>query len=420
MPENMRRIYMDHNATTPLAPEVLEAMLPYLKDNFGNASSIHLFGQEAKKGVDLAREQLATFISAEPKEIVFTSGATEADNHAVFGVAAHLGERKGKHIITTAVEHEAVLHACKYLEKRGFSITYLPVDEYGMVSAQSVAEAIRPDTILISVMAANNEVGTINPVAEIGAIARENKVLFHVDAVQAAGKMPIDVKAWQVGLLSLSSHKIYGPKGVGLLYIRKGVGIDPIMFGGHHERRKRAGTENVAGIVGFGRAAELVYSRMEEDAKRIGALRDRLQAGIEEKIEHVRVNGHPEKRTFNTLNISFKFIEGEGSLLLLSMKGVAISTGSACTSGDLSPSHVLMAMKVPITISHSALRFSLGHDNTEADVDFVIEALQEIVPRLRSMSPIYDKFLKGEPVPEDGWNPDEAHDHEMPEEGWEE
>ena len=408
-----RRIYMDHNATAPLAPEALEAMLPYLKETYGNASSIHWFGRNALKGVTEARETLAEFINADPKEIVFTSGGTESDNTVLFGVASRLSEKKGKHIVTSAVEHEAVLHAAKTLEKRGFEVTYLPVDEFGMVSAQSVADAIRDDTILVSIMAANNEVGTINPIAEIGKITREKKVLFHTDAVQAGGKIPIDVKEWNVDLLSLAAHKFYGPKGVGLLYIRKGTAIDPYLIGGHHERKRRAGTENVPGIVGFAAAAKLAAEQMDADRERIGALRDRLEAKIVEAVPHVIVNGHPTQRTFNTLNISFKYIEGEGILLTLDMQGVAVSTGSACTSGDLSPSHVLIALGRKVADSHGAIRFSLGHDNTEEDIDFVAGILPGVVERFRSMSPLWDKFLKGEEIP-DG----DADDHHHDESEW--
>ena len=411
-----RRIYMDHNATTPLAPEALDAMMPYLRETFGNASSIHWFGQASRKGVEKAREQVADLIHADPAEVVFTSGGTESDNTALFGTVSRLSDTKGKHVVVSSVEHEAVLHAAKALEKRGYEVTRLPVDEFAMVHPDSVKQALRADTVLVSVMAANNEVGTINPVAEIGAICRERGVLFHTDAVQAAGKMPIDAKAWKADLLSLAAHKLYGPKGVGVLFIRKGIKIDPYLIGGHHEKKRRAGTENVAGIVGLGAAAALAASRMDEENKRLVALRDRLWAKIEERIPHVKLNGHPERRTPNTLNVSFKFIEGEGILLNLDFKGIAVSTGSACTSGDLAPSHVLMAMGVPVHHAHGAIRFSLGHDNTEADVDYVVEALGEVVPRLRAMSPIYDKFLKGQEIDPSAYADDHDHDEAAAEE----
>jgi cysteine desulfurase len=403
-----RRIYLDHNATTPVAPEVVEAMLPYFTETFGNASSIHWFGQAAKKGTDRAREQVADLIHADPAEIVFTGGGTEADNQAVFGTASKLAA-KGRHLITSAIEHEAVLHAVKTLEKRGYEATYLPVDEFGMVHPDSVRDALRPDTVLVSVMAANNEVGTINPIAEIGKICRERGVLFHTDAVQAAGKLPIDVRAWNVDLLSLAGHKLYGPKGVGVLYIRKGIKIDPYLIGGHHEKKRRAGTENVPGIVGLGAAAALAAARLPEESKRLMALRDALEARILAAVPHVRRNGHPEHRTCNTLNLSFQFIEGEGILLSLDYKGIAVSTGSACTSGDLAPSHVLLAMGVPVHVAHGAIRFSLGHSTTADDLDVVVAALSEVVPRLRAMSPIYDKFLKGQEIDPSAYGDD--HDH---------
>ena len=406
---------MDHNATTPVAPEALEAMLPYLRETFGNASSIHWFGQAARKGVEKAREQVADLIHADPSEIVFTAGGTESDNAAIFGAVSRLSASKGKHLVISSVEHEAVLHSAKTLEKRGFEVTYLPVDEFGMVHPESVRQALRDDTVLVSVMAANNEVGTINPVAEIGKICRERGVLFHTDAVQAAGKMPIDVKAWNADLLSLAGHKIYGPKGVGVLFIRKGIKIDPYLIGGHHEKKRRAGTENVPGIAGLGAAAALAATRMIGENKRLTILRDDLWAKIQERIPHVKLNGHPEHRTPNTLNVSFKFIEGEGILLSLDFKGIAVSTGSACTSGDLAPSHVLMAMGVPVHHSHGAIRFSLGHANTAEDVDAVVDALGEVIPRLRSMSPVYDKFLKGEEIDPSVYGEDHDHDAEAEE-----
>jgi cysteine desulfurase len=379
----MKRIYMDHNATTPLREKVLEAMLPYLREAFGNASSLHFFGMQARRAVETAREQVAAALGAQPREIMFTGCGTESDNQAIKGIAFR---GKGDHIITSQVEHKAVLQTCQYLEKRGFRVTYLPVDEHGMVNPDDVAGAITDQTILVSVMFANNEVGTIQPIAEIGQICREKKVYFHTDAVQAVGKLPIDVNELGIDLLSLSAHKFYGPKGVGALYVRQGVKIDPLLHGGHQERGRRAATENVAGIVGLGKALELRLDEMEPEAERLTALRDRLYVGIMERIDHVHLNGHPTKRLPGTLDVGFEYIEGEGIIMGLDIAGVAVSSGSACTSAELSPSHVLLAMGVEPALAQGSTRFSLGRGNTDADVDYVLETLPPIVERLRSMS----------------------------------
>ena len=381
----MRRIYFDHNATTPVRPEVLEAMLPYFGERFGNASSVHTFGREARCALEDAREKVAKAINAQPSEIVFTSGGTEADNTAIKGIA-HLLRDKGRHIVTSRVEHKAVLETCKYLEKEGFEVTYVSVDSTGMVHPQAVEEALREDTVLVSVMHANNEVGTINPIAKIGEICHSRGILFHTDAVQSFCKVRIDVQAMHIDLASFSAHKIYGPKGVGALYVRRGVRFTQLLHGGEHERKRRAGTENVAGIVGFGRAVELAMAERDEENRRLISLRDRLWRGIQEKVERVRLNGHPTERLPGTLNVSFEGVEGESVLLSLDMKGVAASSGSACTSGSLSPSHVLEAMGVPPELAQSAVRFSLGRSNTEEDVDYTVEILPGIVQRLREMS----------------------------------
>ncbi len=381
----MRRIYFDHNATTPVRPEVLEAMLPYFGERFGNASSVHTFGREARRALEDAREKVAKAINAQPSEIVFTSGGTEADNTAIKGIA-HLLRDKGRHIVTSQVEHKAVLETCKYLDKEGFEVTYVPVDSTGMVHPEAVEEALREDTVLVSIMHANNEVGTINPIAKIGEICHSRGILFHTDAVQSFCKVPIDVQAMHIDLASFSAHKIYGPKGVGALYVRRGVRFTQLLHGGEHERKRRAGTENVAGIVGFGRAVELAMAERDEENRRLISLRDRLWRGIQEKVERVRLNGHPTERLPGTLNVSFEGVEGESVLLSLDMKGVAASSGSACTSGSLSPSHVLEAMGVPPELAQSAVRFSLGRSNTEEDIDYTVEILPGIVQRLREMS----------------------------------
>jgi cysteine desulfurase len=384
----MNPIYLDHNATTPLRGEALEAMLPYLCDAYGNPSSIHRFGQAAKKGVEEAREKVAHLIHARPIEIVFTGGGTEADNLAVKGVV-HFNKGRGGHLITSSIEHHAVLSACQHLEKEGFRVTLLPVSRDGMVDPDDVKGAIRPDTILISVMHANNEVGTIQPIEEIGEIARTRGILFHTDAVQSVGKIPVDVEKLGVDLLSMSAHKMCGPKGTGALYIRRDVKIEPQIHGGHHEMNRRAGTENVAGIAGFGRAAELVEAELEEGPERMRLLRDTFWEKIRERIDHVHLNGHPEKRLPNTLNVSFEFIEGESTLISLDLQGIAASTGSACTSGSLEPSHVLVAMGVPRSAAQGCLRFSIGRGTTYEEIDRTVVVLAETVHRLRSMSPFF-------------------------------
>jgi cysteine desulfurase len=387
---NKRIIYMDHSATTYVRKEILEAMTPYHTECFGNPSSIYSIARESKKAVDAARVQAAKALGAEPDEIYFTSGGSESDNWAIKGVA-FANRKKGNHIITSAIEHHAVIHTCQFLEKEGFTVTYLPVDQYGFVVPASLEKAITDKTILISIMYANNEIGTIEPIAELGAIARRHKILFHTDAVQAIGNVPIDVNAQNIDLLSLSAHKFYGPKGVGALYIRKGIRIDNLIHGGGQERRRRAGTENLSGIVGLGKAIELATTDIEGHNRRIRALRDRLLRAIQEKIPHTHLNGHPEKRLPGTINISFEFIEGESMLLWLDDEGICASTGSACTSGSLEPSHVLLATGLPVEISHGSLRLTLGDVNTDADVDFVLEVLPKVVSRLREMSPLYQK-----------------------------
>lgn len=384
----MKRVYMDNAATTALRRDVLDAMMPYLTDIYGNPSSLHYFGQEAHKAVENARHQVASELNAEDNEIVFTGCGTEADNMALKGIAEKY-QSKGKHIITSSVEHHAILHTCEYLEKHGFEVTYLPVDEYGMVKAEQVRDAIRSDTILVSIMFANNEVGTIMPIKEIGAVCREKGVFFHTDAVQAVGHVAIDVKAMNIDLLSLSAHKLHGPKGVGALYIRKGIIVPPLLHGGAQERRKRAGTENVAGIVGLGKAIEIACSDIEGTAKRMCYLRDKLINGIEASIPEVKLNGHRTERLPGNVNFSIKYIEGESILLMLDINGIAASSGSACTSGSLDPSHVLLAMGMPHETAHGSLRLTLGDDTTEDDIDYVLEVLPEIVVKLRKMSPLY-------------------------------
>ncbi|MCL5040341.1 MAG: cysteine desulfurase NifS [Firmicutes bacterium] len=381
----MRKIYLDNAATTRVRPEVAEVMMTHLVEKYGNPSSVHSFGREARVAVEEARGQVAALIGAKPEEIIFTSGGTEADNLALKGVA-RANRSKGNHIITTRIEHHAILHTAEALEKEGLEVTYLPVDQYGLVDPEEVRRSIKASTILISVMAANNEVGTVQPIREIGVIAREKGVYFHTDAVQAVGNIPIDVNADHIDLLSLSGHKIYGPKGVGVLYIRRGTRIQPIVHGGAHERNKRAGTENVPGIVGLSKAAELARIELKEHMDYLKGLRDRLISGLL-SIEDVQLNGHPERRLPGNVNVSVRYVEGEAMLLSLDLKGIAASSGSACTSGSLEPSHVLLAMGIPHEVAHGSLRFSLGKFNTQEDVDYVLEVLPEIVQRLRSMSP---------------------------------
>jgi cysteine desulfurase len=388
-----RTVYMDHSATTYVRKEVLDAMIPYFTEHFGNPSSIYGIARDSKKAIDIARGQVAKALGAEPDEIYFTSGGSESDNWAIKGIA-YANRKKGNHIITTKIEHHAVLHTCQYLEKEGFTVTYLPVDQYGLVDPADLEKAITGKTILITIMYANNEIGTIEPITELGTIARKHKVYFHTDAVQAIGNDPIDVKTQNIDLLSLSAHKFYGPKGTGALYIRKGVKIDNLIHGGGQERRRRAGTENIAGIVGCGRAIEMATADIEGHNMRIRALRDRLMKGILAKIPNARLNGHPEKRLPGNINISFEFIEGESMLLWLDDEGICASTGSACTSGSLEPSHVLLATGLPVEISHGSLRLTLGDVNKEADVDFVLEVLPKVVSRLRDMSPLYQKSGK--------------------------
>ncbi len=391
--DEMRQVYLDHAATTPVRPEVAEAMLRYMVTDFGNASSIHSFGRAAKEATENARAQAAHLIGAKPEEIVFLSGGTEADNMAIRGALAANPDR-GRHIITTRIEHHAVLHTCEHLEKEGLAeVTYLPVDGQALVSPQDVARAIRPDTSVVSIMFANNEVGTIQPVAEIGSVCRERGVLFHTDAVQAYGSVPIDVDEMGIDMLSASSHKIYGPKGIGLLYLRKGRRIRPLIFGGSQERSRRAGTSNVPGAVGFGLAAELAEKEMPERARYLTALRDRLIKGLLDRIEFTRLNGHPTRRLPNNVNISYEFVEGESILLSLDMKGIAASSGSACTSGSLEPSHVLTAMGIAPEITHGSVRMTLGTGNTNEDIDYVLSIVPPIVERLRAMSPLYAKAV---------------------------
>jgi len=386
----VKHIYMDNNATTAVRPEVLEAMLPFYREQFGNPSSVHWAGRAVSGAVEKAREQVATLINCAPAEIVFVSCGSEGDNMAIKGTAEALRE-KGNHIITTAVEHPAVLNTCEYLEKQGFRVTYLPVDKDGMLDLKELEAAITAETILISVMWANNETGNLYPIEEIGAIARKYKVRFHTDAVQTVGKIPVDVQKANVDLLVLSGHKLGAPKGVGAIYIRRGTRMNALIHGGHQERNRRAGTYNVAGIVGLGLACELSGAEMAESSVRIAALRDRLQEGIMSAIPEIKLNGHPTMRLPNTLNISFAYIEGESLLLNFDMKGIAASSGSACTSGSLEPSHVMGAMCVDVVLAHSSTRFSLGRDNTEEEVDYVLEILPPIVQRLREMSPLYNR-----------------------------
>ncbi len=390
---NMSNIYFDNAATTPVRKEVLEAVLPYFSEYYGNASSVYDIARIGKKALEEAREKVAKAFNADVSEIFFTGGGTEADNWAIKGVAEAL-TGKGKHIITTNIEHHAVLHTCQYLEKKGYEVTYLPVDEYGLVSREDVEKAIRPDTILITIMFANNEIGTIMPVKEIGELAREKGIYFHTDAVQAAGHIKIDVKDMKIDLMSISGHKLGAPKGIGALYVRKGVKIESLIHGGAQERRKRAGTENIPAIVGLGKAVELAVGEIEEESKRLSYLRDKLINGILETIPYSRLNGHREKRLPGNCNVSFEFIEGEGMLLLLDMKGIYASSGSACTSGSLDPSHVLLAIGLPHEKAHGSVRISLGRENTEEEVDLLLRELPPIVERLRSMSPLYEEFIE--------------------------
>jgi cysteine desulfurase len=379
-----RRVYLDHNASTPVHPEVVHAMVPYFTERFGNPSSVHSFGREARDGMDGAREQIAAFLRAKKDEIVFTSGGTESDNFAIKGVA--MSRRQG-HVITSQIEHHAVLRACQNLESLGFAVTYVPVDGYGMVDPDEVRRSVRADTILISIMHANSEVGTIQPIGEIGHIARERGIPLHVDAVQTFGKVPLDLDALGIDLLSFSGHKIYGPKGIAGLFIRKGTKMVSVQHGGEHERRRRAGTENVPGIVGFGKAVELRARDMASEAERVTALRDRLWEGISKRVADVRLNGHPTERLPGTCNMCFQHVESESIVLGLDLKGIGVSAGSACTSGNVEPSYVLVAMGVPVDWAMGSVRCSLGQSTTALDIDYVIDAAEPLVAKLRSLSP---------------------------------
>jgi cysteine desulfurase len=379
---------MDHSATSPVDPEVFEAMKPFFVDNFGNASTLYSLGRDARKAMEAAREQVASLIGAKPEEVIFTSGGTESDNIAIKGTAYRL-KNKGNHIITSAIEHPAVRETCKYLEKSGFEVTYLPVYEEGIVRVSDLEDAITDKTILITIMHANNEIGTIQPIAEIGKIARENKIYFHTDAVQTVGKIPVNVEEMNVDMLSLSAHKVYGPKGIGALYVKKGVRLEPIIHGGGHEKGLRPGTENVSGIVGLGKACELAEKNLLEDTKYITNLRDKLIDGILNSIEQSYLDGHRTKRLPNNVNLRFTGIEGESLVLHLDSKGVAASTGSACSSKSLEPSHVLIALGLEHVEAHGSLRLTLGKENTEEEVDYVITAVKEVVETLRKLSPLW-------------------------------
>ena len=390
----MRQIYLDHASTTPVRPEVVEAMAPYFTEHFGNPSSIYPLGQEASDAVAAARESLASLIGATPREIFFSSGGTESDNWALKGFA-RANATKGRHIITSAIEHHAVLHTCEALEREGFEVTYLPVDEHGLVSVEDFKAAIRPDTILASIMFANNEIGTIEPIRQLAAAAHEANVVFHTDAVQAFGHEPIDVNELGIDMLSASSHKIYGPKGVGLLYVRRGVKLQNLLDGGQQERGRRGSTENVPGIVGFARAAELAVDELAPEHNRQLALRDHAIRRILAEIPSAKLNGSWESRLANNVNFSFEFIEGEGMLLQLAARGICVSSGSACTSGSLDPSHVLLAIGLPHEIAHGSLRLTLGRDTTLEDVDFAVDSLKATLQNLRMMSPLYEDFQQG-------------------------
>ncbi|MDR1600122.1 MAG: cysteine desulfurase NifS [Oscillospiraceae bacterium] len=385
---NNHRVYLDNAATTRVKPEVAAAMTPYFTELYGNPSSVHAYGRETRKAVEEQRAKLARALNASPEEIFFTGCGTESDNWAIKGAAARPA-KKGRHIITSAVEHHAVLHTCEELGKQGFEVTYLPVTDQGLVQPAALAAAVRPDTTVVSIMMANNEIGTIQPVAELAAIAHEYGALFHTDAVQAVGSIPVDVKALGVDMLSLSAHKFHGPKGIGALFIKKGTRVDTFMHGGAQERGRRAGTENVPYIVGMGEAIGLAAARLEENSKRVRGMRDRLIDGLLDRIPEIRVNGDREQRLPGNVNVSIRYVEGESLLLALDMKGIAASSGSACTSGSLDPSHVLLAIGLPHEIAHGSLRLSLSDENTDAEMDYVLEELPGIVARLREMSPLY-------------------------------
>jgi len=386
----VKRVYMDNGATTRTHPEVLKKMEPYFLETYGNPSSVHNFGREALKGIEEAREQVRKLINAnDPQEIIFTSGGTESDNLAIIGFAM-ANRKKGKHIITSAVEHQGVLHTCEYLEKElGFSVTYLPVDKFGMVSVEEFQKAIGEDTILATIMMGNNEIGTIQPIKELGEVAREKGVTFHTDAVQAVGNMPVDVQDLRVDMLSLSAHKFHGPKGVGGLYVRKGVKLHPHMHGGAQEKKRRGSTHNTTGIIGLGKAAELARENLPEKVEKVTKLRDKLIKGIEENIDEIVFNGHREQRLPGNVNFCFRYIEGESLLLSLDLEGIAASSGSACTSGSLDPSHVLLATGLSHEVAHGSLRLTLSFFNEEEEVDYVIEKLPGVIDKLRQMSPLY-------------------------------
>ncbi len=388
-----KMIYLDNAATTKTAPEVVEAMLPYFSEFYGNASTVYEFGGKSKEAVSKARETIANALGAKENEIYFTAGGSESDNWAI-KAAAEAYKEKGKHIITSKIEHHAVLHTCQWLEQNGFEVTYLDVDEFGVVKLDELKKAIRPDTILISIMFANNEIGTIEPVAEIGKIAKEHGILFHTDAVQAFGQVPIHVDELKIDMLSSSGHKLNGPKGIGFLYIRKGVKIRSFVHGGAQERKRRAGTENVPGIVGFGKAVELAMANMEERTAKERELRDYLMERVLKEIPFSRINGHRTNRLPNNVNICFQFVEGESLLIMLDMKGICGSSGSACTSGSLDPSHVLLAIGLPHEIAHGSLRLTLGEETTREDIDYTVDAVKEIVTQLREMSPLYEDYMK--------------------------
>ncbi len=389
----MNYIYFDNAATTKLDDEVFKEMMPYFINEYGNASSIYKLGRNSRNAVETAREKIAEAINAEPREIYFTSGGTESDNTAIRGIAYNY-KKKGNHIITSKIEHPAVLQTCKQLEKEGFEVTYIDVDEYGIIDLESLKKSIKETTILISIMFANNEIGTIQPIKEIGKIAKENNIYFHTDSVQAVGSIKIDVKEMNIDSLSMSAHKFYGPKGIGALYVKKGINFQKFMNGGHQEKNKRAGTENVPAIVGMGKAIEIAYNDLEKHTKHIKELRDYYIREVQDKIPYVKINGDIDKRLPGNSNISFRFIEGEGLLLNLDLQGICASSGSACTSGSLEPSHVLLAVGLPHEIAHGSLRISIGKYNTKEEIDYLVEKLVEIVERLRSMSPLYDKFIK--------------------------
>lgn len=388
-----RLIYLDNAATTKTAPEVVEAMLPYFTEYYGNASSIYSLGRESKEAMTKARAAIAGVLGAKENEIYFTAGGSEADNWALKATAEAYAS-KGKHIITTKIEHHAILHTCQYLEKQGFEVTYLDVDEFGVVKLSELEKAIRPDTILISVMFANNEIGTIQPIKEIGEIAHKHGILFHTDAVQAFGQVPIQVDEMNIDMLSSSGHKLHGPKGIGFLYIRKGIKIQSFVHGGAQERKRRAGTENIPAIVGYGKAAELASKNMEERTKQETELRDYLISRVLKEIPYTRLNGHPKKRLPNNANFSFQFVEGESMLIMLDMEGICGSSGSACTSGSLDPSHVLLAIGLPHEIAHGSLRLTLSEETTKEDIDFTVDTIKKIVEKLRSMSPLYEDFIR--------------------------